>query len=31
MDAIAGHVAVYTDRLQVEAETLADHVCSYEG
>jgi uncharacterized protein (DUF427 family) len=31
MDAIAGHVAFYTDRVQVEAETLADQVCSYEG
>ena len=31
MDAIAGRVAFYTDRVQVEAETLADHVCSYEG
>jgi uncharacterized protein (DUF427 family) len=31
MDAIAGHVAFYADRVQVEAETLAGQVCSYEG
>jgi uncharacterized protein (DUF427 family) len=28
MDAIAGHVAFYTDRVQVEAEAMADQVCS---
>jgi uncharacterized protein (DUF427 family) len=31
MDAIAGRVAFYTDRVQVEAETLADQVRSLEG
>jgi uncharacterized protein (DUF427 family) len=28
MDAIAGHVAFYTDRVRVEVETMADQVCS---